>query len=509
MSGAHTRAKHLLLLASTFVIAVCGLVYELLVGTVSSYLLGDSVYQFSLVIGLFMSAMGLGSFLSRFIRRDLERSFVRLQIGVGLIGGLAPLLLFNAFAYLDNYTPFLLLACILAGTLVGAEIPLVVRMLERLRELKINISNVLTADYIGALAASLLFPLVLVPQLGLLRTGLLFGLLNLAVAGLAVAVFRAERPALARSWIGVGVAAVLLSGLFVWAPNATALFEDRLYRDEIVHAEDSPYQRILITRNGKRLRLFLNGALQLDSLDEYRYHEALVHPAMALADHREQVLVLGGGDGMAVREVLRFPGVKEVTLVDLDPRVTGLFTDHPLLAPLNRHALSDSRVRVINQDAGKFLEQTERLYDLIVLDLPDPRALALSRLYTRGFYRLATSRLAAQGRLVTQATSPLFARRAFYCIQATLQAASPDLQTLPYHAYIPSFGDWGFVLASRAHIPWHRIHPLPDARFATADTLAAMPRFPPDMGPVDVRVNTLVDHPLVRYYDAGWSRWYE
>lgn len=498
-----------MLLASTFVIAICGLVYELLVGTVSSYLLGDSVQQFSLVIGLFMSAMGLGSFLSRYVRDHLELSFVQIQIGIGLIGGLAPLILFNAFVYLEHYTPFLFLVCALAGILVGVEIPLVVRMLERLRELKVNISNVLTADYIGALAAALLFPLVLVPRLGLLRTGLLFGLLNLAVAGLAALVFRAERPELDRTWPIIGAAVVLLSGLFLFSPRVTALFEDRLYRDEVIHAEDSPYQRIVVTRDGARRRLFLNGALQFDSLDEYRYHEALVHPALALARHREHVLVLGGGDGLAVREVLRFPEVREVTLVDLDPRVTSLFRHHPLLSPLNGNALDDPRVRVINQDAGKFLERSEQIYDVIVLDLPDPRTLGLSRLYSRGFYRLALRRLAAGGLLVTQATSPLFARRAFWCIHATLGAASADLHTLPYHAYVPSFGDWGFVMTARFPLSWETIRPLPGARFVTAETLATMPRFPPDMAAVDVSVNTLMDHPLVRYYETGWSRWYD
>ena len=187
------RHTNILLLASTFVIATCGLVYELLAGTISSYLLGDSVYQFSLVIGLFMAAMGLGSYLSRYIGAQLLEAFIVVQIAIALIGGSSALVLFHAFSVLDNYTAFLLLELVLIGTLVGLEIPLVIRILNDQYLLKLNVSNVLTVDYVGALFASLLFPLVLVPQLGLIRTSVLFGLLNAVVAAMAVWVFRAER----------------------------------------------------------------------------------------------------------------------------------------------------------------------------------------------------------------------------------------------------------------------------------------------------------------------------
>ena len=182
--------SYVALLAGTFAIAVCGLVYELIAGTLSSYLLGDSVYQFSIVIGLFMTAMGLGAYLSRFIEDRLEQAFVTTQIALGLTGGLAAPVLFFAFVQLDNYEAFLFLICIAIGTLVGLEIPLITRILKRERTLDINISNILTADYIGALVAAILFPLVLVPQLGLISTGFVFGLLNIAVAGLACHLFR-------------------------------------------------------------------------------------------------------------------------------------------------------------------------------------------------------------------------------------------------------------------------------------------------------------------------------
>ncbi len=497
-----------MLLLGTFVIAVCGLVYELLLGTLSSYLMGDSVLEFSLVIGLFMTAMGLGSWLSRFARTDLAGNFIRVQIGVGLAGGLAPLVLSFAFASLSSYRPFLLLCCGLIGALVGLEIPLVVRLLERLRELRVNISNVLTADYIGALAAALLFPLVLVPQLGLLRTGLVFGLLNMLVAALALWVFRAELMRPRRLLLGLMGSVVLLVALVVQAPQLTRLFEDRLYADEIVFAESTPYQRLVLTRNGERLRFFINGALQFDSLDEYRYHESLVHPALSLAPSRHRVLILGGGDGLAAREVLRWPEVESVTLVDLDPAVTGLFGRNPLLRRLNGDALNDPRVQIVNADAQHYLEQSAQLWDVVLIDLPDPRTPGLSKLYTTSFYRLVASRLAAAGVMVTQATSPLYARAAYWCIHDTMAEGS-GLNVQPYHAYIPSFGEWGFVLATPMRLDWGRVAPPQDRRFLTPAVARTLIDFPPDMARLDVEPNRIGDHAVLRYYRQGWDRWFE
>ena len=358
---AAARGAYVPLLIGTFVIAVSGLVYELIAGTLSSYLLGDSVYQFSLVIGLFMTAMGFGAYLSRYIEERLEQAFVVTQIALGLLGGLAAPLLFFAFVQLDNYEAFLLLISMAIGTLVGLEIPLITRILKRERTLDINISNILTADYIGALAAALLFPLVLVPQLGLISTGFLFGLLNVAVAGLAWWLFR---PVLAGQllWLTVAVAGVLIAGLLS-SQWLVSLLEARLYQDEIVYTETTPYQRIVVTHQNGHLRLFLNGGLQFDSVDEHRYHEALVHPALSLAGRADAVLVLGGGDGMVVREILRYEDVQNITLVDLDPAMTRLFRDHPALSALNGSALEDRRVEVIHQDAFEFLKADDGLYN--------------------------------------------------------------------------------------------------------------------------------------------------
>ncbi|MCP4695950.1 MAG: polyamine aminopropyltransferase [Gammaproteobacteria bacterium] len=502
---------HVLLLAATFIIAISGLVYELLAGTLSSYLLGDSVYQFSLVIGLFMTAMGIGAYLSRFVQERLEYAFIVTQIALGFIGGTSAPVLFYAFAWLHNYSAFLFLLSLAIGILIGLEIPLITRILQRHQALKINISNVLTADYIGALAAALLFPLVLAPQLGLLRTSLVFGLLNLFVAGMALSLFRVS---VKRLGAVIGACALLLACGLVYSNALVNFFERRLYQDEIIFAETTPYQRVIITRGRDRIRMFINGGLQFDSQDEYRYHETLVHPAMSLARRRDKVLVLGGGDGMAVREVLQYAEVKQITLVDLDPTITRLYRDNALLNTLNGKSLHDPRVRIINDDAWKYLEKNQEFHDVMIIDLPDPNNTSLSRLYSRAFYLLATSRLARDGLLVTQATSPLYARKAFWCIYNTL-AETPgpykygqNLYAQAYHTYIPSFGEWGFVLAGHHRIDWSGIKLPENLRYLNRSMLPALTAFPPDMQAADTEINTLQAHPLLRYYEQGWEKWF-
>jgi spermidine synthase len=506
-----SRTTDYLLLGATFFIAVSGLVYELIAGAASSYLLGDSVYHFSLVIGLFMTAMGIGAYLSRFVGSP-ERGFVISQIILGLIGGFSAPILFAAFALLENYSAFLYLICLSVGVLIGVEIPLIIRILEGRDALKVTISNVLTADYIGALAAALLFPLILVPHLGLMGASLLFGGLNLVVAAMAAWLFRAHlRWPVYLCLIGALIAVAVG---FMRSEQMLTTMERNLYANEIVLAKQSAYQRIVVTRDGGRTQLFLNGSIQFDSLDEYRYHESLVHPVMVRAPRLENVIIFGGGDGMAAREVLRYAEVKEITLVDLDPEVTSLFRDDAQLAALNNRALSDPRVTIVNADAWEYIKGGAGRYDVAILDLPDPKDLAVSKLYSRAFYADLVNVLGAGGLLVTQATSPVYARRAYWTIAATLEATedryaeNATLQTLPYHAYVPSFGEWGFIMAG-GRLAQEPIRDLPDGLtyFAEGEPDGLF-SFPPDMARETLDPNTLFDHPLPRLYQEGWSRWY-
>lgn len=510
----HSRASlaELLLLASVFVIAACGLVYELAAGALASYLLGDSVLQFSTIIGVYLFAMGLGSWLSRFVERQLIGVFLQVELLVGVIGGLMPAALFAVHSLLPPgegaaFRVLLYALVLLVGTLVGLEIPLVMRILKRHFSarygLKDLVSQVLTFDYLGALLVALAFPLVLVPHLGLVRTGVAFGLLNVAVAIWALWLFRAELRAVRSHAVAAGLSAALLLAALLGAEHLTTWAEDRFYGEHIVFKQSSPYQRIVVTDGRAGTRLFLNGNLQFHSRDEYRYHEALVQPAMAAHGAPKRVLVLGGGDGMAVREVLKYASVEQVTLVELDPLMTTLFRDTPKLAALNGHALSSPKLRIVNTDAFGWLERQTETFDVIVIDFPDPSNFALGKLYTASFYEMVDQHLSAGGYAVVQTTSPLIARRSFWTVVTTIEAVG--LTTTPYHAHVPSFGEWGFVLASRR--PFRLPTQFPDGlRFISAHSLPALLDFPPDMARVPTEVNRLSNQVLVQEFEAEWGQ---
>lgn len=495
-----------LLFLTVFVIASCGLIYELVAGTLASYLLGDSVMQFSTVIGVYLSAMGLGSYLSRHLHKGLAQRFVDLELAVALVGGFSAPILFQAFAHTHAFRPLLYGLVAAIGTLVGLEIPLLMRILKPQVAFKDLIAQVLTLDYIGALAASILFPVLLMPKLGIVRTCLVFGMLN-ALVGLWST--HLLKPLLGnRKMLRIRCVAVFLligTGL-VFAQRFTLMVEEEIYADEIVYAKDTPYQRIVITHGRGSFQLFLNGGLQFSSADEYRYHEALVHPAFSLKPGAKRILVCGGGDGLAVREILKHPGVEKITLVDLDPAMTTLAAQMPLMRELNKGALLDRRVEVVNQDAMVWLNEQRQLepYDLAFIDFPDPHTYSVGKLYTTRFYKLLRKALAPDGIASIQSTSPLMARKSFWCINATVEAAG--FQTRPYNLPVPSFGVWGFVLASPAPFDMPKTT-LPDLRYLTDGTLVAMFAFPRDMDRLPTEINRLDNQVLVHLYAAEWKRW--
>lgn len=509
------RFPGIFLLAAVFVIAVCGLVYELLAASLSSYLLGGSVTQFSIVIGVFLSAMGLGSYLTRFVHRNLSDAFIAIQIGIGLSGGMSAGMLLLAFAVLPVYLPVLVAVLTITGTLVGMEIPILIRILRSQDALRLTVSNVLALDYLGALLASAAFPLFFVPYLGMLRTSFLFGLINVGVSAVALRVMGdmiGQKRVLA---VSAAVAAMALAGGFAGSGVFTSFAEDVLYQDSIILARQTPYQRIVVTRWRNDVRLFIDGALQFSSVDEHRYHESLVHPAASALPGATRALILGGGDGMTAREILKHSQIKNIDLVDLDGEMVELFRDRSALAALSDNALSNPRVRVHIQDAGKFLEESEEFWDLIFLDLPDPNNLSLARLYTKSFYKLVSQHLNAGGIAVTQATSPFYAPEAFWCVAKTWQEArfGPEgrdsLHVYPYHVYVPSFGDWGFVMASKRTIDpgTVKLHKDILLKFLTDEILRALFVFPKDNGPIpDILPNRLDDQVLVKYYRQGWRR---
>ena len=489
------------LLASAFVVATCGLVYELLASTIASYLLGDSVTQFSTVIGAYLFAMGIGSWCSRYVRSDELRLFVRVELLIALIGGFSAAGLFLLFPVIDHFRVALYALVLAIGFFVGLEIPLLMRILKGF-DFREVVSSVLTFDYVGALAASLLFPLILMPSLGMIRTGFMFGILNAAVALALLLTVTRGRRLLFEKIASVVVLVVLVAG-FAAAERLQRWAEVAAYQEPVVYAESSPYQRIVLTRNGDDLRLYLNGNLQFSSRDEYRYHEALVHPALARVASPRNVLILGGGDGLAAREVLRNPGVRRLTLVDLDPAMTRLFSQSPMLTALNRGALTDPRMRVINADGFRWAREATGRYDAIIVDLPDPVDFSIGKLYTDSFYRQLRRLLAPGGMAVVQATSPLVAPNAFWTVATTLEAAGLTIR--PYHAFVPSFGEWGFILAANGPIP--DAAPVPSGRFLTPVIAARLFDFPPDMARRPSPVNRLDNQALVRSFADEWARY--
>lgn len=499
------------LLVSVFVIATCGLIYELLAGTIASYLLGDSVMQFSTIIGVYLFAMGIGSWMSRFVKRDLVSAFVAIEILVGLVGGLSSPVLFLAFAEVSAFRFVLYSWVTVTGILVGLEIPLLMRILQDELPFADLVSKVLSLDYLGALAASLLFPLWLVPRLGLMRSSFVFGILNVAVAVATCHLFgahlRRRKSLTLQAWLGL---ILLLVGLF-YSERLMTFAEQRLYDQPVIMAASSPYQRLVLTRAKDEVRLYLDGNLQFSSRDEYRYHEALVHPALARPSATQapprRVLVLGGGDGMAVREVLRYETVDRILLVDLDPLMAEVFRDHPKLSGLNDFALRDPRVEVVHEDAFVWLEGNREVFDTVIVDFPDPRNFSLGKLYSTTFFNRLAGHLDHDALVAIQSTSPLHTRKAFWCIDATLREVG--FHTSPYHAAVPAFGEWGFILASLSPLP--PVEPriaerLPtDLRFINADMLPGLFRFSSDMAPLEVEINRLNNQAVVGYHESGWK----
>ena len=490
------------LLASAFVVATCGLIYELLAGTLASYLLGDSVTQFSTIIGTYLFAMGMGSWCSRYVKTREVEVFVRVEVLIAAIGGGSTALLFLLFDRVQDFRLPLYGLVLVIGALVGLEIPLLMRILKDRLEFGDLVSKVLTFDYIGALAASLLFPLLLVPHLGLIRTGFLFGLANVAVA-VALIWMLPGRRLRAELTAALIVTAALIGGFFA-SERIERTAEVAAYGDPVLYAQSTPYQRIVLTKRADDLRLYLNGNLQFSSRDEYRYHEALVHPALSRVRDLRDVLVLGGGDGLAVREILKYPSIRSVTLVDLDPAMTALFTRSGMLSALNHESLANPRVHVVNADAFRWLRDNRRRFDAALVDFPDPSNFSVGKLYTVSFYRELSRALAPGAVASIQSTSPLVAPRAYWTVSTTLEAAG--LRTRGYHVYVPSFGEWGFVLASHGDLA--APGPLPQRlRFLTptADRLAFF--FPPDMARVPTPVNRLDNQSLVRQFESEWSRY--
>jgi spermidine synthase len=496
------------MMASVLIVALCGIVYELIIAAVSSYLLGNSVYQFSMTIGFFMFAMGIGSYISKWFSVNLISSFIAIEIAVALIGGICSSLLFLAFPYHSMYKPLMFGLIIIIGTLVGLEIPLLARILSRSTAWKESIANVLSLDYLGALVGSVAFPLLMLPNLGLFQSSFVIGLLNIGVAIVSIFVFGSTLKRF-RLLLGAAVFVLicLVTGLLV-SEGLTKFAESQMYADQVVYLKQTPYQRIVLTENAKnkQIRLYLDKHIQFASVDEYRYHEALVHPVMSVPGPRKNVLILGGGDGLGVREILKYPDVEKIVLVDIDPAITEFCSTFGPIVKLNEGALDSEKLTIVNQDAFSYLmDYAGRTgadfprFDRVIIDLPDPHNEVLDKLYSKEFYTIVRTCLTPEGMMVSQCSSPFFATEVFWCIHHTMEAA--DFGVTAYRIPMVSFGIWGFNLAAANGQEIKAIDIDPEkCRYLTTQIFRDCQLFGKDIAQVETPVNRTFEPKLYSMY---------
>lgn len=535
-----TRRQRNLLLLTAAASSSCGLAIELLLGTLASYLVGNQALAYGVAVGGFLAAMGLGAYLSRFVaasgsdrrqQHQLQTTFVWIELLIAPLSALIPLGLFALFVIDGPFWLALFLATLMLGTLAGMELPVLTRLLEQDEGLKDALAGALALDYVGALVGSLALPIILLPLVGMFPAAAIIG----AIPAFMVVALAIAFPALhqwGRYGLVLGVLLLILAPLMV--PLGDRL-ENTLYKAPIISRIQSPYQRIVLTRRGPDVRLFLDGDLQFSSLDEYRYHEALVHPALSVNGELRQraedrgtgvseasvtasrliknpplqkisrrVLILGAGDGLALREVLKWQDVERVVLIDLDRAVVNLAKRHPFLVRENQNAYTDPRVEVIYADAFVAAPKLPELFDVMIADFPDPDRDVIAKLYSQGFYQRVLARLAPDGVFVTQASSPFFAPKAFACVAETLE--SVGLKTYPYVVEVPSFGLWGFVLATRSPIQPATLTLPVTTRFLNEPTLHNLFQLPKDIELGNVEINRLAHPVIVRYQtDARWG----
>ena len=502
--------RHILIF-SIFIAGLCSIIYELLISTTSAYFLGNSVKQFSLTIGIYMAAMGLGSYLSKFVTSRLLLVFIVVELALGLTGGLSVPILYYCFEQLSrpSYSVLMITLTTFIGILTGFEVPLLIRVMKQYYPLKENLANVLSVDYLGALIATLVFPFLMLPYFGIFRTSLLFGLLNIALGYLILLFFSRHLDKTIRRIIqgSLIVIPATFTALLIFADPILQRWDNEAFSHRTIYSKQTPYQHLVLTRNREDIRLYINRIIQFSSVDEYRYHESLALVPLQLAPYTKNVLVLGGGEGLLVRELLKEPAIEKIVVVDLDQAVFDLAIHNPYVSSLNEEALLHPKVTTITADASVYLQDINQLYDLIIADLPDPSNEEVARLYSTFFYQLVRNRLTPNGMFATQASSPFHTRNAFWCIFETLKESGFS-QVVPFHAYVPSFGDWGFMLASNREIDPTQWQPEYPTRFLDTSQVQRMFEFEKDIiNPGNLFPNRLDRPVLLEYYLQDWVRW--
>jgi len=492
------------LLAAVAACAACGIIYELALLTLSASLDGGGIVATSLIVAGYIAALGAGALLVKPLLTRAAITFIAIEALLGIIGGLSAAALYVMFSFIGGSLLVLAVGTALIGGLVGAELPLLMTLLQQRRTAATDIAtdtgrtlaNLTAADYLGALIGGLVWPFVLLPHLGMIRGAAATGIINLVAAAI-VAIFLLRQVVSVRQLItalcALAAALGLLATLLLRAQDIETTSRQRLYADPIIAYRHSAYQEIVVTRRGNDMRLYLDGGLQFSTRDEYRYTESLVYPA--LGGRARSVLVLGGGDGLAARELLRQPGIEKIVQVELDPAVVDLA--RTTMRGANGGSLENPRVNVIADDAMTWLRGPHSgLFDAVIVDLPDPDTPVLGRLYSTEFYALASRALAPGGLMVVQSGSPYSTPIAFWRTVSTIKAAG--YAVTPYHVYVPTFGDWGFALARHGgEAPRPTMPPnAPPLRFLSPSVLDAATVFADDVRPRTLEPSTL-EHPRV------------
>jgi len=492
------------LLAAVAACAACGIIYELALLTLSASLNGGGIVATSLIVAGYIAALGAGALLIKPLLTRAAIAFIAVEALLGIIGGLSAAALYVMFSFIGGSLLVLAVGTALIGGLVGAEVPLLMTLLQQRRtaaedlatDAGRTLANLTAADYLGALIGGLVWPFVLLPHLGMIRGAAATGIINLVAAAI-VAIFLLRQVVSVRQLItalcALAAALGLLATLLVRAADIEIASRQRLYADPIIAYRHSAYQDIVVTRRGNDMRLYLDGGLQFSTRDEYRYTESLVYPALGAG--ARSVLVLGGGDGLVARELLRQNGIEKIVQVELDPAVVELA--RTTMRSANGGSLDNPRVNVVTDDAMTWLRGPHSgVFDAVIVDLPDPDTPVLGRLYSTEFYALVSRALAPGGLMVVQSGSPYSTLIAFWRTVSTIQAAG--YAVTPYHVYVPTFGDWGFALARRGDTaPLPTMPPnAPPLRFLDQSVLDAATIFADDVRPRTLEPSTL-EHPRV------------
>ncbi|WP_194768741.1 polyamine aminopropyltransferase [Tamlana sp. I1] len=444
--------KQKILFLALFATGLSGIVAEYSFATLSTYFVGDSVKQWSIVISLMLFSMGLGSRITKSFDGNIFKLFIITEFILSFIVSFSAVTTYYLASQIDYIGIYIYSMAIVTGTLIGMELPLAMRLNDEFQSLKLNVANILEKDYYGSLIGGLFFVFIGLPYLGLTYTPFILGFINLSVAIVLLIFFKNKLNSREQIYFYFFMTVLSLSLILgcLFSQKVILHGEQTKYKDKIIFQEQSIYQKIIVTKWKDNYWLYLNDNLQFSTFDEPLYHEVLVHPVMQILQKPRNILILGGGDGCAARELLKYNNVQKITLVDLDKKLTDLFIQEEELTEINKQSLTNPKVNIINKDGFTFISDTDKFYDLIIIDLPDPRNIELSRLYSKEFYELCRIRLTQNGGLITQAGSPYYTPNAFECINKTLKSAG--FSSLKLHNQVLSMGEWGWVLGTKKNL---------------------------------------------------------